>query len=306
MSSMASRITPCIWFDDQAEAAARWYLHAFGSGRIDAVSHYPPSSDNPSGRPRGSVLTVEFELAGQRLTALNGGPLFHPNPSVSFFVHVDVAGEADRLFWQLADAGEVLMPLGPYPWSQRYGWVQDRFGVSWQVIAGRRPPSGATIVPCLMFSGPQRGRAQDAMRAYTGILPEGRVHSVEPYGATEGPQGAVKHARFVVAGQEMVAMDSHVDSPICFNEGVSLQVACADQAELDRCFAALAEGGQPAPCGWLKDRFGLSWQLVPQVLVEWMTGRDDAARDRVFAALLEMGKLDLAALERAYSGRSGS
>ena len=303
MASPLSTITPSIWLDDQAEAAAAFYVRTFPAGRIVATSHYPESSDSPSGRPRGSVLTVELEVAGQRFTALNGGPLFIPNPSISFFVHVDTAAEVDLLYAALAEGGDALMPLGSYPWSERYAWVKDRFGVSWQVIVGRRAEGGATIAPCLMFAGAQHGRAEEAMRLYAGIFPGGRIDSVERYAAGEGPPGTVKHGRFVVAGQEMVAMDSHVAHGFTFNEALSFQVQCADQAELDRLWDALGEGGAHGPCGWLKDRFGLSWQVVPSRIGTWITSTDAAARDRMFAAMMQMTKLDIAALERAYEGR---
>lgn len=303
MATSFSKITPCIWLDEQAERAAGFYVRTFPAGGIVATSRYPESSDNPSGRPRGSVLTVEFEIAGQRFTALNGGPIFTLNPSISFFVHVDTVGDVDRLFAALADGGEVLMPLDAYPWSERYGWVKDRFGVSWQVIAGQRTEGGATIAPCLMFAGAQHGRAEEAMRFYAGIFPGGRIDRIERYAAGEGPPGTVKHGRFALAGQELVAMDSHVDHGFTFNEALSLQVMCDDQAELDRYWDALAEGGEHGPCGWLKDRFGVSWQVVPKALGQWMASTDTAARDRAFEAMLQMKKLDVAALQRAYEGR---
>ena len=297
-------IVPCLWFDDQAEQAASFYISTFPDGHVTAVSHYPESVDNPGHKPRGSVLTVEFEVAGQRFTAINGGPIFVLGPSISFFVRVDSAAEADRLFGALAEGGKTLMPLGAYPWSERYGWVQDRFGVSWQVIAGRREPSGATIVPCLMFAGAQHGRAYEAMEVYAGIFPAGRVTSVERYAAGEGPTGTVKHGRFVVAGQEMIAMDSHVDHGVTFNEALSFQVMCHDQAEVDRYWTALSDGGGEAgPCGWLKDRFGVSWQVVPASLRDWLGSTDAAARDRAYAAIMRMGKLDVAAIQKAFDGR---
>lgn len=297
------RIVPCLWLDDQAEQAAALYLRAFPDGRVAAISRYPAQADNPGGRPRGSVLTVELELPGRRLTLLNGGPRFAPGPSVSFFAHVEDAAAADRRFGVLADGGKVLMPLDAYPWSERYGWVQDRFGVSWQVMAGRRPAGGSAVTPCLMFSGAQHGRAEEAMRAFTAVFPGSRVVEVARYAAGEGPVGTVKHGRFELAGQELVAMDSHLAHDLTFDEGVSLQVLCDDQATIDRFWEALAAGGQPGPCGWLKDRFGLSWQVVPSVMARWMAAGDGAARDRAFAAMLTMGKLDVAALERAWAGR---
>lgn len=297
-----SPIVPCLWFDHQAEQAARFYTSVFAGGRITARSHYPESSDNPAGKPRGSVLTVEFEIAGQRFTALNGGPQFTINPSISFFVHLQHTADVDRTFAALADGGQVLMPLGEYPWSSRYGWVADRFGVSFQVIAGQPLESGATIAPCLMFAGPRHGQAEQAMETYTRIFDGGHVARIERYRAGEGPEGTVKHGRFVLDGQDMVAMDSHDDHAFTFNEAVSLQVMCKDQVELDRYWAALSDGGQEGPCGWLTDRFGLSWQVVPERIADWMASTDTQARDRAFAAVMRMSRLDIAAIEAAFGG----
>lgn len=296
-------IVPCLWLDDQAEPAAAFYAKTFPAGRVVAVSRYPESFDNPGGKPRGSVMTVELEIAGQPFTLLNGGPLFALNPSVSFFVHAATADETTRLFGALAEGGKVLMPLDAYPWSERYGWAQDRFGVSWQVTTGRPAPGGATIVPSLMFTGAQAGRAAEAMRAYTAAFPGSRIADVSRYEKNEGPEGSVKQGRFSLAGQDFVAMDSHYPHGFAFSEALSLQVMCEDQAEVDRYWAALADGGEEGPCGWLKDRFGLSWQVVPRTIAEWMAGPDGAARDRAFKAMLGMGKLDVAVLRAAFAGR---
>ncbi|MGI5861130.1 MAG: VOC family protein [Myxococcales bacterium] len=299
----AHPIVPCIWLDNQAEQAAELYTKTFREGRIVAVSRFPESSDNAAGKPRGSVLTVEIEIAGERFSLLNGGPMFVLNPSISFFVEVPTREEVDRLYATLADGGEALMELGAYPWSERYAWVKDRNGVSWQLMQRRGGGEGQSIFPCLMFSGPQHGKAEAAMRQYTSVFPNARIESIERYAAGEGPEGTVKHGRFVIAGELMAAMDSHLAHDITFNEALSLQVMCSDQAEIDKYWAALSEGGQPGPCGWLKDRFGLSWQVVPSRLVDWVSRGDDAARARVLNALMPMGKLDLGALEAAFEGR---
>lgn len=296
------RLIPCLWFDDQAERAAADYARVFPNTRVVGSSRYPESGDNPSGRPPGSVLTVEIELAGQRFTLLNAGPVFTINPSISFFVNVDTAAEVERIFGALLEGGEALMPLDRYPWSERYGWVKDRYGVTWQVMAGARPPSGATIVPCLMFVGKQHGRAEEAMRFLTGVFPGGSIEQIERYAPSEGPVDTVKHGRFTLDGQTLVAMDSHGDHRFGFNEGVSLQVMCEGQAEVDRFWDALSDGGQQDQCGWLKDRFGISWQVVPKGIAAWMDSKDVRARDRAFAALMTMKKLDEAALERAFRG----
>ena len=297
------RIVPCLWFDDQAEAAASFYAAALPAGHVGAVARYPGSGANPANRPPGSVLTVDVTVAGLRLTALNGGPSFRPNPSVSFHVHLPDADAVDALHGVLSEGGMDLMPLGAYPWSPRYAWVQDRFGVSWQLMARDDAPRPA-VVPALMFAGAHHGRARAAIAAYVAAFPGSHLHRVEDFGEGEGGEaGTVKQAALELLGQPFIAMDGGPGHAFGFDEGVSLQVMCADQAEVDRVATALAaDGGEEGPCGWVRDRFGLWWQVVPEAVAAWLTSEDEAARERVFYALMPMRRLDVAALERAYTG----
>jgi predicted 3-demethylubiquinone-9 3-methyltransferase (glyoxalase superfamily) len=294
-------IAPCLWFDDEAEAAARFYTSVFPDSRVTAVSRYPAGFDNPSGKPRGSVMTVAFEIAGSPFTALNGGPMFTINPTVSFFAHTRSVAETERIATALADGGMYLMPLGEYPWSPRYAWVQDRFGVSWQVMLAGDGRDGPMIVPCLMFAGAVHGQAEEALKLYAAAFPGGKVEVLERYTADEGPAGTIKHGRVSLGGPQLVAMDSHLEHNASFNEAVSLQVFCRDQAEVDHYWAALGDGGEEGPCGWLKDRFGVSWQVVPTGFIEMMTAGEGAGPgyERAFQAMLGMTKLDVAALNAA-------
>lgn len=298
---MTSKIVPCLWFADQAETAAAFYSDAIG-GRILATSYFPETGDNPSGRPPGSVLTVEFEVGGQRMTALNGGSdvPFSINPSISFFIETDSAAEVDRIHAALADGGNTLMALDSYPWSERYAWVQDRYGVSWQIMA--TPVEGTRVVTSLLFSAEQQGRAEEAMEYYTKVFDNSSIEAVNRYSHDDGPEGKIAHARLVLESTPFVAMDSGVEQPFTFSEALSLQVMCADQAEIDRLWGALTDGGRPSQCGWLADRFGVSWQIVPARMDEWMMTADTAARDRVFEALMPMIKIDIATLEAACRG----
>lgn len=299
-------IIPCLWLDDQAEEVMKFYLGVFPDARIVGTSYYPETFDNPSGKPRGSVMTVEFEIAGQRFSALNGGPIFTINPSISFFYHAETAADVDRIFASLADGGQALMPLASYPWSERYGWVKDRYGVSWQIMLAKQGAAVNAIVPSLMFTGAIFGRAEEALTFYTQVFPDGHVEGLSRYAAGEGPasnEGKVKFGQASVAGHGLVAMDSYGDHKFTFNEGLSLQVMCKNQAEIDHYWDRLADGGEHGPCGWLKDRFGVSWQVVPTNMNEWMNTPDVAARDRAFQAMMGMKKLDIAALEAALHGK---
>lgn len=296
-----TELVPCLWFDGCADEAVRTYSEIFGDVNTRATTYYAEGMHLPAG----AVLTIDFVLRGQRFTALNAGPEFRANPSVSFFVHVDGEGECTRLVEALARGGRLLMPLAAYPWSARYAWVQDRFGVSWQVITGRRPASGASIVPCLMFSDAQHGRAERAMAFYASLFAGSRVERIERYAAGEGDGTGVKHGPFVVAGQPLVAMDSHVRHGFAFNEAISLQALCDDQGEVDRLWSALTEGGRPGLCGWLQDRFGVSWQVAPREVIRLQQLGNPAANARLFQALMKMSRLELAPLERAWRGEPG-
>ena len=294
-------LVPCLWLNGGAEEAAAFYVETFGDGRVIARTLFPRASDNPVGMPPGSLMSVEFEVRGQRFTALNGGPQFVVNPSISFFIRVDSSSEAEQLFTALSRGGETLMPLGAYPWSDCFGWANDRFGVSWQVMAtaGKLAPA---IVPALMFCGAQFGNATAAMESLGGVFPNSQVEEVERFAPNEDGAGAVKQARFVLAGHGFMAMDSPADHAFGFNEAVSLQVLCNGQAEVDRYWAELSEGGEPGQCGWLKDRFGISWQVVPEAWLQWLgSDADDVQRERVFEAMQGMSKLDIGTLERAFA-----
>ncbi|MDR3405760.1 MAG: VOC family protein [Chthoniobacter sp.] len=128
---MASKIAPCLWFDTQAEEAARYYLGIFPHSKITAISYYPDSGQEIHGKPAGSVLTVAFELNGQSFTALNGGPQFQFSPAVSLIVECEDQAEIDYYWEKLSAGGD--------PTAQQCGWVSDKFGLSWQIIPKHLP-----------------------------------------------------------------------------------------------------------------------------------------------------------------------
>lgn len=299
----SDRIIPFLWFDGRAEEAVNHYVSIFEDAEVGAISRYTGEVSEISGHPEGLVMTVSFRIAGQDFTALNGGPFFEITPAISLFVNCADVQEVDRLYAGLADGGTVLMPLQAYPFSDRYAWVQDRFGVSWQLMAA---PRSRRIAPCLMFTGAQCGRAEEAMQHYTEIFADSGIESITRWEAGEQPnaEGTVKHAIFSLAGQEFRAMDSAFDHDFTFNEAVSLQVSCDTQEEIDHYWNRLADGGDPAArrCGWLKDRFGVSWQVVPTALPDMLRDPDPLRVARVTQAFLQMKKFDLGVLRRAFDG----
>ena len=289
------KLTTCIWFNDNAQEAAKFYTSLFDNSRLGEVATYSEASAKMSGRPVGSVLTVVFHLEGQEFMALNGGPIFSPTPAISFFVSCESEEEIDRLFAQFSLNGAVLMPLSKYPFSEKFGWINDRFGVSWQLNLA---PEAQKIRNALLFTRDKAGRAQEAIDFYTSVFKNSRVVKVVRYPAgMHEPEGWVMHAAFVINGKEFVAMDSGGPHEFGFTEGTSFVCHCETQQELDYLWDALSAGGQPGQCGWLVDKFGVSWQVVPALLGKLMS--DSSRSGRVMDSLLTMTKLDIATLTRA-------
>ena len=150
------------------------------------------------------------------------------------------------------------------------------------------------ITPCLWFDT----QGEEAARFYTSIFPNSRIVDIAHYGEA-GPReaGTVMVVRFELDGQELVALNGGPE--FTFDEAISFQIDCADQEEVDRYSEALTDGGEQGPCGWVKDRFGLSWQVVPKRMIELLSDPDEAKAQRAMAAMLEMRKIDIAAVEAA-------
>lgn len=296
-------IIPHLWFTDDAREAAEFYTSVFPGGKITSVSRYPLTGLPDFLRDMaGTELGFEFEILDCRFMGINGGEApFSPSPAVSFFVICDTPDEVDSLWEQLGRGGSELMPLGTYPFSPRYGWVRDRFGISWQLTThpdAEQPEQ--RVVPALMFTGANTGRAEEAMSFYSGVFPGSRPGSdVARYSPDNAPEdgmaGLVMSAGFTLAGQRFMAMDSGRQHDFTFTEAVSFLVSCRDQQEIDAYWAALSADPAAERCGWLKDRYGLSWQIVPANLGELLRGADGSVDGEAFAAFLNMKKIELAA-----------
>lgn len=300
---MSQKIVPHLWYDGEAETAARRYVDLIDGSEILSVVRYPEAGHEIHGRAPGSVMSVEFRLGDTALLALNGGPQFRFSEAISLFVTLEDEAAVDRLWQGLIDGGRELMPLQGYDWSPRYGWLADRWGLNWQVSLGRHADVGRTVTPSLFFTGAAAGQAGPAIAHYVAAFPGARVDGVLRHdGSGRDAAGTVMHAQLRIDGQAIMAMDSADAQPAAFSEAVSLLVNCEDQAEIDRLWAALSAVPEAEACGWLKDRFGVSWQIGPRALGAMMTSGDTAAVERVTAAFMGMKKLDLGALERAFSG----
>jgi len=294
------KIVPSLWFDHTAEEAAEFYTSVFPNSRVTVTQHYPTEGllDFQT-EYAGKVLTVEFELDGYRFVAINAGPEFPLNPSLSFMLNFDPSRDEgarqhlETLWGALAEDGQVMMALGEYPFSPYYGWVQDRYGVGWQLIL--TDPEGEPrpfVVPSLLFGAEAQNRAAEAREFYTSLFPGARVGAVVNYPEPTGPvtTESVMFSDIELFGQWFSLMDSGVEQSTTFSPGVSLILECADQAELDRYWEALSAVPEAEQCGWCADRFGVSWQVVPAGLAQQELSPEG------YRALMGMKKIDIATL----------
>ena len=305
MSSITQKITPNLWFDREAEEAAKFYTSIFKNSRIDSIARATRAGFENHGLPEGTVMTVEFEIEGQQFIAINGGPIFKFTPAISFLIGCTSKEEVDFLWKNLAQGGTALMELGQYPFSERYGWTQDRYGLSWQVIFSGDRPVKQKITPTLMFVGEQCGKAEEAINLYASIFSKSKIGDISRYDKGQEPdkEGSILHASFTLEDQEFAAMDSALEHKFNFNEAISLMVQCETQQEIDYFWQKLISGGgQESVCGWLKDKFGVSWQVTPTILRKMLLDHDRSKVERVTNAFLKMKKFSIEELKTAYQG----
>lgn len=293
-----------LWFDSQAEEAATFYTSVFPNSRVGDIVRYGKEGFEIHKRPEGSVMSVEFFLSGEKFVAINGGPLFTFNPSISYFVVCETLEEADRTWNTLLNGGNVMMPFQKYDWSEKYGWLSDRYGLSWQISYGKMSDVGQKITPSFMFVGEQYGRAEEAVKFYTSIFKNSFVDGImkHPAGGTER-EGTVAHAQFALAGQKFMIMESGMkDHNFTFNEAVSIIINCQTQKEIDYYWDKLTEDGKEVACGWITDKFGVSWQVDSVDLTRMLKDPDKEKVGRVTRAFLHMKKFDVVKLREAFEG----
>ena len=304
MSKANPKVVPHLWFDKEAKEAAEFYTSVFPNSKITNVTeiHDTPSGDSES---------VSFELFGQKFSAISAGPYFKFNPSMSFMVRFDPSQEKDakekitEIWSKLSDGGTALMPLDQYPFSEKYGWIQDKYGLSWQLFlidpeAEKRP----VIMPSLLFVRDQYGNAEKAIQFYTSIFKNTKQGAIAryPQGMEPDKEGTIMYSDFSLENQWFVAMDSAHEHKFSFNEAISFMVYCDTQEEIDYYWNKLSAVPEAEQCGWLKDQFGISWQIVPSEMDEMMSNGTREQLERVTKSFLQMKKFDLTELRKAYIG----
>lgn len=295
------KITPNLWCNGNAREMAEFYAAVFPGGAITGGSTYPSSSDEGLADFQqdlaGKDLTIDLTLAGYSFTLINAGPEFAPTPANSFMVYFDPRkpgqskDDLTAMSEKLLDDGKALMPLQEYEWSEWYAWIEDKYGYSWQLIL--REPLDLdfpTIMPELMFGGPVQNRAAEASAHYQSVFQDSMQGLAQNYPAAMGPATtkSLMYSDFKIAGQWFAAMDPGAEQDFTFTEAVSYSVTCKDQAEIDYFWSKLSAHPASEQCGWCKDQFGVSWQIVPANMGELMS-RPDA-----FKTMMQQKKIIIA------------
>lgn len=284
------KIIPHLWFDKEAKEASEFYCSIFPDSQ---VKHLTTLKDTPSG----DAEVVTFELFGTLFQAISAGPYFKFNPSHSFTVTCSTPEEAQNYYDKLAPGGKVMMPLQEYPWSQKYAWIGDKYGLSWQINTEK---GAGKIIPTLMFTAENFGKLDEALEYYKSVFKNSSVEGIARYEKGENDvEGKIKHTSFVIEGQPFRAMESSYEHGFTFNEAVSFIINCKDQAEIDYYWEKLSAVTESEQCGWLKDRYGLSWQVVPEMMNQMMEKGTPEQIKKLTEAFLKMKKFDIETLKKA-------
>ena len=276
--TMNKNIYPCLWFDNNAKEAAEFYVNVFDNSKIN--------SEHP--------LVVDFELSGVRFIGLNGGDQFSLTPAVSYFVYCGGDhNKIESLFRKLSEGGMVLFPLDKYDWSEKYAWVQDKFGVNWQldIDAINHPQK---IVPALLFTNKKAMQVKEAAAFYTSVFKDSKILMEYPF-----PDGEnLLFTQFKLNNYLFNAMSGGAEKhKFDFSEGNSFVIECDTQDQIDYYWNMFADGGKEDMCGWVQDKYGVWWQVVPTILKELMTNPEKA--QKATEAFMKMKKFDIETLRKS-------
>ncbi len=298
------KINPHLWFDKEAKEAAEFYVSVFPDSKVTNMSVI---KDTPSG----DCDIVSFDIMGYSFQAISAGPYFKLNPAISIMINFDPSQDAeartriDEIWGKLLEGGKALMPLDTYPFSDHYGWVEDKYGMSWQLILTK--PEGEErplVIPSMLFTKDMSGKAEEASDFYISVFKNAERGAIARYpgGMEPNKEGTVMFTDFKLENQWFAAMDGAGEHHFSFNEAFSFIVNCDSQEEIDYYWDKLSAVPEAEQCGWLKDKYGVSWQIVPTAMNEMMASGDAEKIAKVTQAFLQMKKFDIAKLKEVYEG----
>lgn len=295
-----STIVPYLWFDNEAIEAAEFYTSVFPDSQIRTTSVYKQDGE--------TIQEVAFDLGGQSFFSINAGPLWKINPAISFMVNfdpsvMDDAKQSLKSLWQkLSEGGKALMPLDAYDFSPLFGWVEDKFGVSWQLIL--TDPGGDPrpfIMPAIMFTEQAQATTLAARRHYLDVFEHTEEGLLVPF--EEGQSlGEIMFSDIKLENLWYVLSDSFGLHDFSLNGAISFMLQCDTQDQVDYYWHHLSADPSEEQCGWLKDKNGVYWQIVPRRFLAMIREGSGEQVRRVMEKMQASKKLVIAELEEAYRG----
>ncbi len=295
------KIIPYFWCDGNLEEFISFYTGVFPNSKTGFTTYSSEASAAVSGIPVGTIMSQQFWLCGQEFGAINGGDYFKHSPAVSMTVPCENKEQIDALWEKISEGGFVMMPLQEYPFSPRYGWVQDRFGVSWQLhMSGEKH----RLIPSLLFVNEKCGKAQQAVEDYARIFKGSKITAMDRFSETgPDPKGDKLRATLQIGDTELVLMDGAGVHQFDFTGAISLMVDCENQQEIDYFWNAFTKEGDELPCGWAKDKYGVTWQVFANFLEEYLYDNKNADKsEAALQAMYGMKKISIDGIVRAHSG----
>lgn len=274
------KFSSCLWVNGRIEEMMAVYETVFSRVERKVTNFYQTDEHGTIG----DILTVSIDIDNQEFLLLNGGPEFNMTPAVSYVVEAESVEKAQAIWDRLAPRGQILMEIEDQSMGKLFGWLNDEFGVSWQITVGEGPE---TITPCLMFIHQYFGKAAEAIDAWG-----------EYYGGLErevlinNPDGTIQFAKFTLHGQPFIVMDNDYDHQFEVTIGNSFCVYCDNQAEINRVWEAVTADGEESQCGWMVDKFGVAWQTTTRDMDTLLRSNNPKAAE-ITEALYKMKKIDI-------------
>lgn len=276
-----------LWYDKEADEAVELYTSVFKNSEI---LHRHNLGETPSGE---ETIMYDFRLENVWFTAINGGPQFKLNPSISIMYLCESRELLEQIYRELSVDGEDLMPLDTYDFSEYYVWFQDKYGLNWQLMLMEEFDGDGRMSINLLFADELCGLSEDALHFYNEVFEESEIGLLSRYPeGMEGidPRAKLNYSELILDDIMLVLSDHGVGGDFKFNEAFSLGLLCGTQEEIDYYWNALSNVPEAEECGWLKDKFGVSWQIAPCDLNTWLTTGSEASKERVKEVMLNAKK----------------
>lgn len=279
------KITPFLWFPKNIHPILVYYKTIFPELISDPLEKYEET-------PSGSIEFANIKIYDRELLIMAADDTSKFNNSISMTIWCNNLERTKYIWEQLSSTGKVLMNADKYDWSEYYGWCNDKYGLSWQIMY--YPDSENMVIPSITMSGANCGKAAEFIENLKPIFKDISINHISKYGKNENGDNPehIAHCEFTVNNQKYIIMDSSNMHDQNFNESISFLILCKGQDEVDFYWdKIIANGGEASQCAWCKDKFGISWQVVPEELNQATGNPDPVIAKYALESMLQMSKI---------------